>query len=182
MSSLHTVFVLAIAFVAVFWESAFSGVRHLLGAQIELLPSLMVYAALCTNLTTVTLLAVLGGLWFDSLSANPLGVSMLPLFLVGLAIHVKRDLMVRNQAFAQAALGAAASLAAPLLTMLLLLTKRQTPLIGWGTLWQLVVMAAGGAVATPICFELFGWLDRTLVHPRAEQSSFRPDREIRRGR
>ena len=182
MSWLHTVFVLAIAFLAVFWESAFSGLRHVLGAQIDLLPSLMVYAALSTNLTTVTLLAVLGGLWFDSLSANPLGVSVLPLFIVGLLIHVKRDLMVRNQTFAQAALGSAASLAVPLLTLLVLLTKHHTPLLGWGTLWQLLVMSVGGAVATPICFELFGWLDRTLVHPRAAQSSFRPDREIRRGR
>jgi cell shape-determining protein MreD len=182
MSWLHTVFVLAIAFLAVFWESAFSGLRHLLGAQVDLLPSLMVYAALCTNLTTVTLLAVLGGLWLDSLSANPLGVSMLPLFIVGLIIHVKRDLMVRNQTFAQAALGLTASAAVPLLTALVLLTKRQTPLLGWGSLWQLIVISVGGAVATPICFELFGWLDRTLVHPSAEQSSFRSDREIRRGR
>jgi hypothetical protein len=182
MSWLHTVFVLAIAFLAVFWQSAFNGLRHLVGAQVDLLPSLMVYAALCTDLTTVTLLAVLGGLWLDSLSANPLGVSTLPLFVVGLIIHVKRDLMVRNQTFPQAMLGLAASVAVPLLTVLVLLTKRQTPLLGWGTLWQLIVMGVGGAIATPICFELFGWLDRTLVHPRAEQSSFRPDREIRRGR
>jgi cell shape-determining protein MreD len=182
MSWIHTVFVLAIAFLAVFWESAFSGVRHLIGAQVDLLPSLVVYAALCTDLTTLTLLAVVGGLWFDSLSANPLGVSMLPLFLVGLAIHIKRDLMLRNQTFAQATLGLAASVAVPLLTLLVLLTKRHTPLLGWGTLWQLIVLGVGGAVATPICFEIFGWLDRALVHPRAEQSSFRSDREIRRGR
>jgi hypothetical protein len=182
MSWLRTVLVLAIAFLAVFWESAFNGLRHLLGAQVELLPALMVYTALCTDLVTVTLLAILGGLWFDSLSANPLGVSMLPLFIVGLIIHVKRDLMVRNQTFPQATLGLAASAIVPLLTVLVLLTKRQTPLLGWGSLWQLIVMSLGGAVVTPICFELFGWLDRTLVHPRAEQSSFRPDREIRRGR
>jgi cell shape-determining protein MreD len=182
MSWIHTLFVLAIAYLAVFWESAFGGLRHILGAQVDLLPSLMVYAALCTDITTVTLLAVAGGLWFDSLSASPLGVSLLPLFLVGLAIHVKRDLMVRNQTFAQATLGLAATAAAQLLTLLVLLTKRQAPLLGWGTVWQLVVVCVGGAVATPIWFELFGWLDRTLVHPRADQSSFRQDREIRRGR
>ena len=93
---LQTVFVLAAAFLAVFWEAAFGGVRHLLGAQIDLLPALMVYAGLFSGITTVTLLAVCGGLWFDSLSANPLGVSMLPLFVVGLVIHVKRDLILRD--------------------------------------------------------------------------------------
>ena len=35
------------AFLAVFWEAAFRGVRHLLGAQVDLLPPLMVYAGLC---------------------------------------------------------------------------------------------------------------------------------------
>ena len=46
----------------------------------------MVYAGLSTGITTVALLALCGGLWFDSLSANPLGVTMLPLFVIGLAI------------------------------------------------------------------------------------------------
>jgi hypothetical protein len=182
VNRLHTVFVLAAAFLAVFWEAAFTGLRHLIGAQIDLLPALMVYASLCAGLTTVTLLAVLGGLWFDSLSANPLGVSVLPLFVVGLALHVKRDLILRDQTFAQVVIGFAASAAVPVLNLLLLLTSRHTPLLGWGTLWQLVVMSVGGAIATPICFELFGWLDRTLVHPRASQTSFRADREIRRGK
>ena len=50
-----------------------------LGAQIDLLPALMVYAALNAGLPTVALLAVFGGLWFDTLSANPLGISILPL-------------------------------------------------------------------------------------------------------
>jgi hypothetical protein len=182
MSRLPTVFVLATAFLGVFWEAAFSGLRHWLGAQIDVLPALMVYASLCTGITTVTLLALLGGLWFDSLSANPLGLSVLPLFLVGLIIHIKRDLILRDQTVAQAVIGAAASAAVPGLTLLMLLTTRHTPLLGWGTLWQLVVMGVGGAIATPVCFELFGWLERTLVHPRADQSSFRTDREIRRGR
>ena len=182
MNWLHTVLVLGAAYLAVFWEAAFGGVRHLLGAQIDLLPPLMVYASLCTGLTTVTLLALCGGLWFDSLSANPLGVTVFPLFAIGLVLHLKRDLILRDQTFAQLVLGLAASAAAPVLTLLLLLTMTRTPLLGWGTLWQLVVLSVGGAIATPICFELFGWLQRTLVHHGDMPSSFRPDREIRRGR
>lgn len=182
MSWPHALFVLVTAFLVVFWEAAFSGVRHLVGVQIDLLPALMVYASLCAGITTVALLAVLGGLWFDSLSANPLGVSVLPLFIIGLVIHAKRELILRDQGFAQAVLGFAASAAAPVMTLLLLLTIRHTPLFGWGTLWQFAVMSVGGAIATPICFGFFGWLDRALVHPRATQTSFRADREIRRGR
>ena len=182
MNWLNTVFVLGAAFLAVFWEAAFGGVRRLLGAQVDLLPPLMVYAGLSSGISTVTLLALCGGLWFDSLSANPLGVTVLPLFVVGLAIHASRELILREETFAQGVLGLGASAATPLLTLLVLLTMGRAPLLGWGTLWQCLVLCVGGAIATPICFELFGWLQRTLVHRGTTQSSFRPDREIRRGR
>jgi cell shape-determining protein MreD len=182
MNWLNTLLVLGAAFLAVFWETAFGGVRQLVGAQIDLLPPLMVYASLCTGITTVTLLALCGGLWFDSLSANPLGVTVLPLFAVGLAVHLKRELILRDQTFAQLVLGLGASAAVPILTLLLMLTMGRAPLLGWGTIWQLLVLTVGGAIATPISFELFGWLQRTLVHRGAAETSFRSDREIRRGR
>ena len=182
MSWQNTILLLVIALLAVFCEAAFSGPRYLIGAQIDLLPSLMVYAALFGGISTVSLLAVIGGLAFDSLSANPLGVTVLPLFVVGLAIHVTRDLLLRDQTFAQVTLGVAASGIVPLLVLLLLFTKGRSPLVGWGTLWQLIVMSAAGAIATPVWVELFGWLNRTFVHARVSESSFRPDREIRRGR
>ncbi len=182
MNLVNTIFIFAAAFLAVFWEAAFNGVRHIVGAQVDLLPALMVYASLNASLMGVGLLALLGGLWFDSLSANPLGVSVLPLFIVGLTIFVNRELILREQTFAQLVLGLAASAAAPALTLLLLLTIGRVPLLGWGTLWQWIVMSVGGAVATPVWFALFGWLERTLIHSGATQSSFRPDRDIRRGR
>ena len=182
MTWLKTLFVLLSAFLAVFWEAAFGGIRHILGAQIDLLPPLMVYAALSSGLSTVCATALLGGLWFDSLSANPLGVSVLPLFAVALAIFTNRDLILREQMFAQIVLGLAASAAVPVMTFLILLTTGHKPLFGWGSLWQLLVMTAGGAIATPVLFEFLGWLQRTLVHVPAGETSFRADREIRRGR
>ena len=182
MNWLTLVFILLAAFLAVFGEAALDGIRGLLGAQIDLLPPLMVYASLYGGLTAIVLLALLGGLWFDSLSVNPLGVTVLPLFIIGLALHLKRDLILRDQAFAQLTLGLAASAAAPVMTVLILLTSGHAPLLGWGSLWQWVVMTVGGAAATPVCFLLFDWLHRTFTHSAAVQSSFRPDREIRRGR
>jgi cell shape-determining protein MreD len=142
----------------------------------------MVYASLCSDFATVCLLAVCGGLWFDSLSANPLGISVLPLFVIGLGLYINRGLILRDQTFAQFVLGLAASGAAPVMTLGLLLTAGHAPLFGWGTVWQLVVMTVGGALATPVCFALFDGLQRALVHRGASQTSFRPDREIRRGR
>jgi hypothetical protein len=37
-------------------------------------------------------------------------------------------------------------------------------------------------VATPALFQLFALVDRVLSYRRASETSFRPDREIRRGR
>ena len=63
----------------------------------------------------------MGGMWFDSLSANPLGISILPLFVAGYPIYLRRELILRDAPFAQLALRAAASAAVPAITLLLLL-------------------------------------------------------------
>ena len=182
MNVFNTILILGAAFLAVFGEAAFPLLRHWLGAQVDLLPGLMVYAALNADIATVSLVAVLGGLWFDALSANPLGVSVLPLFAIGFVIYLQRELILRELPFAQFILGAAASAAAPALCVLLLLTGGQEPLLGWGSLWQWLIMTAGGAVATPILFEFFHWCQHALGYQPRTETSFRPDREIRRGR
>ena len=174
--------ILSFAFLAVFGESALSAPRSLLGAQIDLLPALMVYAALNAGIVTLSLLAVLGGLWFDSLSANPLGVSILPLMAAGFPIYLRRDLILRGLPFAQLVLGAAVSALVPALTLLLLLNGGKQPLIGWGSLWQWIVMTAGGAAATPLIFSLAEWFGHTLGYKQRTETSFRSDREIHRGR
>lgn len=48
MNWLTSMLILLVAFVVVYLEATFNGVRHLLGAQIDLLPALMVYASLST--------------------------------------------------------------------------------------------------------------------------------------
>ena len=80
MNIFPPILILAAAFLAVFGEATFTLPRQLLGAQVDLPPGLMVYAALYAELPAVALLAVLGGLWFDTFSANPLGLTILPLF------------------------------------------------------------------------------------------------------
>ena len=182
MNWLPTIFVLAAAFVAVFLEASPGLFRNLLGAQIDLLPALMVYAALTHGLTTIVLLAVCGGLWFDSLSLNPLGASVLPLLLIGLLIYRSRDLLVRDRVYAQFILGVMAGAAQPLGTLFILLNMGTRPLLGWVSIWQWLVMAAGSGAATPVCFKLFDRLRRALEYQPVIQSSFRPDREIKRGR
>jgi rod shape-determining protein MreD len=180
MNAFNTILILAAAFLAVFGEAAFPGLRHLLGTQVDLLPAIMVYAALNAEIVTVALLAIFSGLCFDALSANPLGITILPLFATGFLICSQREFILRGLPFAQFFLGALASAVVPFLTVLILLSGGNEPLLGWGSLWQWIVMTAGGAVATPILFALFGWCNHALGYQPRTETSFRPDREIRR--
>ena len=182
MSALNTIFILVVAFVAVFVEASFDGLRRLLSVQVDLLPGLMVYASLSAGITTISLMAVLGGLWFDSLSANPLGVSILPLFLIGFAVRQLRHLILRDQTYAQLVLGFGASGFAPLLTIVLLFSCGTEPLVGWGFAWQWFVMTVFGGLLVPLYFKLFDKVYRTLGYEPIAETSFREDREIKRGR
>ena len=182
MNWLNTFAILLVAFLAVFVESYFRGLRNLLGAQIDLLPALMVYASLSASLSTVALLAILGGLWFDSLSANPLGITVLPLFVIGFLTHYSRDLILREQLYAQFMLGLGASAAAPLFIVLALIGAGAEPLLSWRSLWQWLVMALGGAASTPVLFYLFDRFIRAFSYRPPLETSFRPDREIKRDR
>ena len=182
MSWLNTLGLLGLAFLAVFAESYFRGLRNLLGAQIDLLPGLVAYAALTTGLPTVVLLALCGGLWFDSLSANPLGISPLSLLVTGVVIHNYRGLILRDRFYPQFLIGLGASAAVPPMTLLGLLGTGAEPLLGWWSIWQWIVLALGGAVFTPACFSLFQWFNRVFNYVPAQETSFRADRELDRGR
>jgi cell shape-determining protein MreD len=182
MNLLNPIIILLGAFLAVYFQSSFDLFRNIFGAQINLLPALMVYTSLTMGGFSVALLSIVGGLLFDSLSANPLGISVVPLFLIGFAIHRFHGLLLREQLAAQFAFGAAASLLTPLLTLLFLLSAEKNPLIGWGTIWQLLVMALGGGLITPLCFWLLDWVNSALNYQPIAQTTFRTDREIKRNR
>lgn len=182
MIVLPNILILLTALLLVFFQGAFHGIRHWFGAQVDLLPALMVYTALTSGPVMMMTLAVCGGLMFDTLSVNPLGISILPLLLFGVLLQLRRDLLLRDQIYAQFILGLIASAIAPLITVLILLTLEQSPLLGWGSLWQWLVMSVGGGVATPVFFLLFDRLNHALGYQPIVESSFRADREIRRGR
>ncbi len=182
MSYARHVLLLLLAFLGVFAQTAFDAPRVWLGSHLSLIPPLMVYAALRLDLLAVTSLAIVAGLALDSLSADPLGVSILPLFLIGWVLLRRRDLLLRELDYAQLVLGAAASALAPVLTLLLVLSKGLHPDLGWKSLWQLVVLAVTGGVLTPAIFRLLDRLETLFTHPTEVVNPYRPDREIKRGR
>jgi len=56
------------------------------------------------------------------------------------------------------------------------------PLLGWGTLWTLVVLGVASGLMTPAVFYVFDRLRVLFQYSPLETTSFREDREIKRGR
>src|SRR5690606_20343825 len=171
--------------------------------QPDLVPSIIVYASLYASLPTTLLTAVLAGLSMDALSAGPLGLSVLPLAAVGMFLHWRRELLLRESVWAQAFLGGAAALVVPMLHVALLLIlwplfapgapefphfpeRRQgtaaLPPVGPRVIWDLLVMAVCGALATPLVFRYFRWVEATFHYQRIAPPVRRLDREMKRGR
>lgn len=182
MNWFNAIAILLIVYVVVFLQATFNEMRHFLGVQVDLLPSLVVYAALSGGIVTLTLVAVVGGLWFDALSANPIGLSMLPLFVLGLVIQRSREFILRDQPYAQMLVGLTASALAPLGSLLILVNTDAKPLLGWFSLWQWIVMSVVGAVLTPLWFWIFDAISRVLSYKPVPEGGIRADREIKRGR
>ena len=182
MNSLNTGVLLLAAYLASYLVSCQTALSQWLSVQLDLRPALMVYCGLYAGWTTLTIVALTGGVCFDALSANRLGVSILPLFLVAFFVHINRGLILREQRYAQFVLGVLASAAAPALTVLLLFGVGQTPLIGWGSIGQWLAMTVVGGGFTPVLFWLFERFRLAFNYQVASESSFRPDREIKRGR
>jgi hypothetical protein len=182
MNLFQTILILLCAFLGVFADGALTFPRSWLGAQIDVLPVLIVYAALNARLLAVVLLAIFGGLWADTFSANPFGISILPLFAVGFPIFSQRELVLRDLPFAQIVLGAIAGAAVPALTLLMLFSGGHKPVFGWGTLWQWLVMTLGSALLAPFVFKLLDWAQGAFGYQERSTNQFRLDREIRRGK
>jgi hypothetical protein len=176
MNWFHTTCILLAALVCVFLEAAVTLPRDLFGAQVNPLPALVVYTALQSNVATLTLLVVCGSLWQSSLSADPPGIALLPLFLVGVFIEFNRRQFVRREHFVRFTLGTAASASVPLLTLFLLLTIGHEPILNWFSLWQWLVVSVGGGISTLLAFLVLDWLKIALSYnPKKRAYLMAPD-------
>lgn len=182
MRTLSHSLLLAAVWLLAFLPCVMDWPQRWLGAQMSLLPPLMVYAALSCGPAMMTWLALAGGLLADALSCNPPGSSSAPLLLVGLVIYRNREVILRKETFAQVTLGLAASAAAPVLQVLLLLTFSYEPLVGWGLLWPWCFMTVAGGAVTPLLFRVLDRLMSAVTYPTAAAGGWAPEREIVRGR
>ncbi len=182
MNRFTLIFLFLVTWMSVFAQTQFSTLRQLLSVPLALSPALVCYAALTHGFGVTISLAVLSGLWIDSLSASPLGVSIMPLFLLGFTLQLQRHLILRDQGFAQFWIGLGAGTGVPLLTLGVLSLTRSQPVTGGFTFIQLLLMGLLNGVVCPALFWMFDFLHRIFDYRPLTTSSFRTDRETVRGR
>jgi rod shape-determining protein MreD len=169
-------------YFVVFAQARISAFRDITGVQPDLLPGMMVYAAMAFPLETVMICATVFGMMFDSFSANALGTSVVSLGAIGLVSSRYRDLLLSEHFTTHWVLGLIASALAPLIAYFVLRLQDVTPLVSWGSAWHWAVLVASGGALTPLWFKVFNRLDGALRYKEMPESTFRADRQIARGR
>lgn len=156
--------------------------RDLLGFQFNLVPGLVVYAAIHFRFFAALGCAATLGMMYDLLSANPLGTTLLAYTIVTFLAAYFREVLLSEQFTAQFVLGGSATLASILISWVVLQITGAQPLVGFWSIWIWLLVSVGGGVFTPLWFKLFARLDEALRYKEVPESSFRSDRQIARGR
>lgn len=173
---------LAIGYAGIFVEARITWLRDVIGAQIDIVPGLMVYAAMAFPPAVVFFCAGFLGMMYDSLSANPLGTTMLSLCAVAAVLIHFREVLLSDQFTTHWVLGLCSTFGVTIISLGVIQAAGEQPLIGAATLWQVAVMTAGGGLLTPVWFRVLNRLDSALRYSEVSESAFRPDRQIARGR
>ena len=167
----------------IFLQSHWQVPRLWLGFQPDLTPALMVFVGLTMGAGYVSSIALMSGLWLDSLSANPFGMSILPLFLVGWIVFCFRKKIMAVEFMAQIYLGILGGILVFLLQLTLLKLLSFNPLIGWGMVFFAMLNAFFCGLAVPFFYLLHKWFKSLFSHSSHEPNKWRNNnRQIVRGK
>ena len=167
----------------IFLQSHWQMPRLWLGFQPDLTPALMVFVGLTMGAGYVSSIALMSGLWLDSLSANPFGMSVLPLFLVGWIVFCFRKKIMAVEFMAQIYLGILGGLLVFLLQLTLLKLLSFNPLIGWGMFFFAMLNAFFCGLAVPFFYLLHKWFKSLFSHSSYEPNNWgNNNRQIVRGK
>ncbi len=115
------------------------------GMRVELLPALVVYAALTMHRRRALALALIAGLTHDALSAAPFGISALAYGISAIVATSLRDALDRDLPWMQWSAGALASIIASIITFF-------ATGLSFGNLFKMFVVASVAGMATVALF------------------------------
>lgn len=141
--------------MAMGFQCSIGGVFNAGGAKLDLMPAIVLYAALTGSWQQTMGTAVVAALLLDTPSFALLGLSVPPFLVMGLAISHFQKVLYRDHAIVQCGFAAAISLANSLWTWLVLqLTASPLPMTIGVVAKILVIAALAAAVAPPLFWAL----------------------------
>jgi rod shape-determining protein MreD len=131
-------------------QCTLAAVVNLSGARLDLMPAVVVFAALFASWPRALFTAVAGGLLLDLLSFQPLGLSIAPFAVAAMVVNHFQRVLYRDNILLQIALGGATSLAGSVWSWLLLRFSA-TPLpLQFDIAEKIALMAMLSAAGTPL--------------------------------
>lgn len=132
-------------------------------AKFPLLLGVMIYYALTRGQSTALSVALLAGAFQDLTDLSPLGCTIIPFFLIALAINHYREEVFILHPITHAVFGAAAAMATDLITAILLALMVPGANLGASTaMARSLGSALMGALAVPVVYQLLWRLDLGL--------------------
>ncbi|MGC8742470.1 MAG: rod shape-determining protein MreD [Verrucomicrobiia bacterium] len=183
MNYSHTIFLVIIGYLAIALEATlFATIRGFTGINLDPLPAIIACSGLLSPIETIILVSLILGFMFDSISANPLGITAISLAIPGLLIHLGQGILVKKEWQTQFLSGVFAGALQPFISLFLLITMRYKPIFSVDSVFLISISAVICGFITPGVFKFLNWMDTTFNYSRVKTSSFRQDREIKRGR
>lgn len=168
--------------ILVYAESVLDPLRDLLRAQPDLMPGLMLYAWLNFGPGWILAFAIWAGLCTCGVSQTPFAVTVLPLVVTGVLVFANRSVLVRELVPTQVILGFVAGAAVTLFQWVMLASAGYKFGTVWQVVWPAFVSGLGSGLFAPAVWALLERLGAALAYREQTRPSFRPDREILRGR
>jgi hypothetical protein len=167
-----TWFLIATAILAMGLQCFMSGVVSAGGAMLDLMPAVVLYAALAGSWQQTMGTAVVAALLVDTPSFARLGLSVPPFLIAGLAVNHFQKVLYRDHAVVQGGFAAAISLVSSLWTWLTLQFCAAPLPMSLGVVAKILVIAVlAGAVAPPV-FWLLNLMRRWRRYDPVEAETF----------
>jgi len=142
------------------------------GAKLDLVPVMVIFAALTSSWQRALLVAAFSALLLDALSSAPLGLSIPPAAVAAVVINHFRRIFYRENWLLQSLLAAGVSLGCSVWT-LLMLSLGATPLpLNFGVIGKMGLIALLAVAVTPPLLWLLGRLGHWLRQEEAEVETF----------
>lgn len=165
-------FLIAAAVLAMGFQCLIAGVFSVGGARLDLMPAVVLYAALTGSWQQTMGAAVVAALLLDTPSFASLGLSVPPFLVVGLAINHFQKVLYRDHAIVQCGFAAAISSASSLWTWLTLQVSAAPLPMSLGVVAKIMVISVLAAAVAPPLFWMLDLMRRWRRYDPVEAETF----------